>query len=484
MHRIISLSRLIILASWIMCPIFLPRIALAQNGCTVGTSEVPSCAASWLTIHAMRASDFLNTIGSNGGVITIAQANSEIPLLQYAGITRIRISAGSGGTPIAPAVYVAFCQAGIHIDLLANWGLWVEGGVQAVVNNTLYYLNAVNALAPGCIDTIEGINEPDINPALGSTMADRETVADAISMSMWTTIKPLYPNVHIALWAAGGDWDYATGHYMQPNMTAYADYCNMHDYYGSDRNSGNTFFGGDNPGTVTDFTSCQTDVVTNKQAVSTEFGWSVGVPSPSGPNYVNADAQAKMDMSKFLDHVQLGMPASYVFMTQASPGNDVNGFALFDINGNPLESAIALHNLTSILADKGAAASTFTPATISANPSYLLGGLSTLLSNGWITGHFMLVQNSGGALFMLLWNEADVWNYINGSENIISPNPITLNFPELVSGVIYDPFGCSESQSNCTPANGINPVAHFKHVFKVPITLTDHLIVVEITSAL
>ena len=125
MHRIISLSRLIILASWIMCPIFLPRIALAQNGCTVGTSEVPSCAASWLTIHAMRASDFLNTIGSNGGVITIAQANSEIPLLQYAGITRIRISAGSGGTPIAPAVYVAFCQAGIHIDLLANWGLWV-----------------------------------------------------------------------------------------------------------------------------------------------------------------------------------------------------------------------------------------------------------------------------------------------------------------------------------------------------------------------
>ncbi len=479
MCRLIRLNRFIILASLILCSMLLPRIAMAQNGCTVGTPAVPSCAASWLTIHAMRASDFLNTVGSNGGVITMAQANSEIPLLQYAGITRIRMSAGSGGTPIAPAVYVAFCQAGIHIDLLANWGFWVEGGVQGVVNNTLYYLNAVNALAPGCIDTIEGINEPDINPALGSTMADRETVADAISMSMWTTIKPLYPNVHIALWAAGGDWDYATGHYIQPNMTAYADYCNMHDYYGSSINSGNTFFGGGNiPGAVSDFTSCQSDVVTNKQAISSENGWDVGVPSASGPIYVNADAQAKMDMSKLLDHVQLGMPASYVFVTQNTQST---GYGLFDTNGNPLESAIALHNLTSILADNGATAATFKPASISANPSYMLGALSTLLSNGWITGHFMLVQNSRGAMFMLLWNEADVWNYITQSENVIAPNPITLSFSwERVSGTIYDPFGCSETQSNCNPANGINPVAHFTNVFKVPITLTDHLIVVEI----
>ncbi len=85
---------------------------------------------------------------------------------------------------------------------------------------------------------------------------------------------------------------------------------------------------------------------------------------------------------------------------------------------------------------------------------------------------------------MLLWNEADVWNYINGAENVISPNPITLNFsPERVSGIVYDPFGCSESQSNCNPTSGINPVSHFKNVFKVPITLTDHLIVVEITPA-
>ncbi len=481
MNRMISLSRSIIVAFWIMCLICLPRIALAQNGCTVGTHLVASCAATSGTITAMRAADFLNTIGSNGGVITLAQANSEIPQLQYAGITRIRISAGSGGTPIAPAVYVAFCKAGIHIDLMANWGFWVEGGVQAVVNNTLYYLNAVNPLAPGCIDTIEGINEPDINPALGSTMADREAVADAISMAMWTTIKPLYPNIHIALWAAGGDWNYTTYQYDQPNMTAYADYCNMHDYYGSDRNSGNTFYGGDNPGSLSDFISCQTNVVTNKQAISTEFGWSVGVPSPSGPVYINADAQAKMDMSKILDHVQLGMPASYVFVTQNTQST---GWGLFDMNGNALESAIALHNLTSILADRGAAASTFKPTTITADPSYLLGGLSTLLSNGWITGHFILVQRSDGVLFMLLWNEADVWNYINGSENVIPPNPITLNLPERASGIIYDPFGCGETQSNCNPANGINPVSHFNNVFKVPIKLTDHLIIVEITSAL
>jgi len=464
-----------------MCSIFLPRFALAQNGCTVGTSEVPSCAASWLTMPAMRAADFLKVIGSNGGVITLAQADSEIPLLQYAGVTRIRISAGSGGTMIAPAVYVAFCQAGIHIDLLANWNFWVQGGVQAVVNNTLYYLNAVNALAPGCIDTIEGINEPDINPALGSTMADRETVADAISMATWTTIKPLYPNVHIALWAAGGDWNYTTYQYSQPNMTAYADYCNMHDYYGSNRNSGNTFFGGDNPGTLSDFISCQSNVVTNKQAISTEYGWNIGVPSPSGANYVNADAQAKLDMDKLLDHLQLGMPESYVFLTQGSLGN---GYSLFDPNGNPYESAIALHNLTTILADKGATASTFKPASISANPSYLLGALSTLVSNGWITGHFMLVQNSQGAMFMLLWNEANVWNYTNRSENVIAPKPVTLNFSsQRVSGIVYDPFGCGETQSNCNPANGINPVSHFNNVLRVPITLTDHLIVVELTSA-
>jgi len=429
-----------------------------------------------LTVHALRASDFLGTLGANGGVITEAEATSEIPEFQYAGITNNRMSAGSGGTPVAPGVYAAFCEAGIHIDLLANWGFWVNGGVQAVANNSLSYLQAVNSLVPGCINMVEGMNEPDTNTTLGSTYAQRVAVADASSVAIWHTIKPLYPSVPIALWAPGGSWNYSENRSNQPNMTAFADYCTMHDYYGSARNSGDTFFGGDNPGSLSSFSSCQRNVVTGKQAVATEFGWSTSENSPISAGEVNLDSQAKMDMSKFLDHAQLGMPHSYVFSMQAAP------YGIFDNTGAPFEAAIALHNLTSLLRDNGPNAKTFASTTFQINPSSVLSGLATLSSGGLPTGHFLLVQKSNGSLWLLLWNEANVWNSTNMAENVINPATVTINLPGPVSGSIYDPFGCAETQSNCNPLAGMSPVSTFAEATKIPLELTDHLIIVELSS--
>ena len=83
MRRIVSLGRTLILLCCLMGLGAVPLTAAAQSGCITGAVGVASCAATHLTIQAMRASDFLNTIGANSAVITQAQADERLQQLEY-----------------------------------------------------------------------------------------------------------------------------------------------------------------------------------------------------------------------------------------------------------------------------------------------------------------------------------------------------------------------------------------------------------------
>src|SRR5205823_1617448 len=101
---------------------------------------------------------------------------------------------------------------------------------------------------------------------------------------------------------------------------------------------------------------------------------------------VTEDVQAKWLMDTFLSNHVNGVVKTYVYQLEdgyGSPSSDIeNHYGLFTVDGAPKQAATDLHNLTSILADKGANASSFAPGSLDysvsgLDPNY---GFQTLFS--------------------------------------------------------------------------------------------------------
>ena len=242
---------------------------------------------------------------------------------------------------------------------------------------------------------------------------------------------------------------------VMPAGTAYADYANAHNYV-----SGNCHAYVDNvarQAAAPKLNGCwdgafgefhltwlkhydgpPLDHLRAMPKVTTETGWD-SVSDPGGE-----DVQGKVLTNTYLDQFAEGW--SYTFIYELGDGEGGGGHqGLFHSDWTPKLAATYIHNLTTILADPGSGA---TPA-----------ALDYKIPNKPDTVHRMLLQKSNGVFELVVWGEQ-----VQGS------NPVVVELASAASKVsVYD------------VTVGASPVRTLTEVKSIPLTMSDHAMVVEIT---
>lgn len=212
---------------------------------------------------------------------------------------------------------------------------------------------------------------------------------------------------------------------------------------------GTTWSQGYPAATCTSDSGCQNIV----PKVQTEDGWNVVT---AGGSNSNCPAVGNLMVDKFLDNYQLGYSYS-AFYHMVDVSYD-QGWCAYSANPasatdttNALAVATSLHNLTQVLADNS---SNFTPITV----GYPVTGMPS-------TGYFMPIQKSNGMMEYVLWGES----FHSGTTTTV-----TVNLPNGPYSVVnvYD------TTSTVNPSGPPTPTV-YNNVSSVSVGIKDHPIIVE-----
>ena len=428
----------------------------ATDSSGLSASEIFSVsipASSSTGTMPMTASSFLSTLGVNthipytdGGYVNLG---NDLADLQYLGITQVRDTlcyvGEPGSAPLSSFIYLA--QQGIKFTF------FVEAETTAALNNQLSWVDQVNQAVPGSVTAVEGPNEINNQPITYNGVSGLQGAIN-LQEAIYSAVKS-DPNL------SGTAVDYFTGYDAgsigtgpNPSTTpGLADFDTQHPY--------------PNNGQAPAAWVSPTQALPNESpnfgpAVYTETGYSTN-GGTSGA--VNADVQAKYTLDLLMDDAKNGVAKTYLYQLMdayqpGSPQGD-DGFGLFDPNNLPKEAATAIRNLTTILADPGANASTFTPAPL----SYTVTGLPS-------TGNSMVLEKSNGAYDIVVWNEPQIWNESTGTEIAATNVDVNVQLGGTYSEVkLFDPLST------------MTPVETLSNVSSVQLGVTDHPLIVEIEPA-
>lgn len=292
------------------------------------------------------------------------------------------------------------------------------------------YFTALNAA--GVLMAIEGGNEEDdaYPVSLGNTLAGTAQFQQLVYALGQILHLPVINMSFGAGWTATNNWqgDYgAVG-----DLSAYATWGNAHTYP----------LAGQTPSYAIQTINALAKLTAPARPVATtEIGWDVTLFSQA--------IIAKYALDASLDAVLYGNPGLY-FYALYDDGSGQWGF--FNADGTPRPAATALHNLTTLIADTGATAATFTP------------GLLTFTLTGTTSGDSsQIIAKSNGTYWLALWNETEAAN---------SPHTVTVGLPAAASAVtLYDPLV------------GTTAVQSWSNVAAIAVPVTDHPTLLAITPA-
>ena len=191
-----------------------------------------------------------------------------------------------------------------------------------------------------------------------------------------------------------------------------------------------------------------------KPSVITEGGWWTK-PHPRG---VTETVHAKYTLNYLLDAYKQGIVRTYLYeLLDEYPDADGSKmdshFGLFRYNGTAKPAAVALHNMTTILADAGKVVS---PGKL----SYSVDGMPA-------TGYQLLMQKSDGTFVLALWNDARIWDNGNFKERPVANVQVMLNLGVQASTLnVYDPLV------------GVSPTLTRTNIAGLTLSLPDHPIFV------
>jgi hypothetical protein len=402
-------------------------------------------------VQATRASDFVSSIGVNTHVAyyNTAYANIQgvVVDLQYLGINHVRDSAPVwSGSQAWFVSYEIPMAAGIEFDLVIPSDAL---NVQA----DLADLNALETSESGGIDAVEGINEA--GASLTYDGLSGEAAANAFQAQLVAAVDqdPQLQGVQVYNYTAGTDV-YSPSTYTQfGNISADANDGNAHVYAGYQA-----------PTSAFWFMKEQLAGTPNDPFVVTETGYDTmpGMDT-DGSQGVNDDVQAKYTLDDIFDLVKAGASMVYMYeLLDESPDpkmtNHEDHFGLFNNDGTPKKAAVSLHDLTTILADDGGLASSFSSGTL----AYSISNLPS-------TGNSMLLEKSDGSFYLAVWAEPAIWNPTTLQEIAVASTPVTVNLGQVAGSVeVYDPL------------IGTAPIASYMDVSEVTLGITDHPLIIEI----
>jgi len=241
---------------------------------------------------------------------------------------------------------------------------------------------------------------------------------------------------------------------LMPDGTRYADYANVHNYICRKPAiidnmawlNADPVFHGWTDGICVEygktwrkgFAGYSESDLAKLPRVTTETGWVTG-----GPNGLTPEQQGRLYLNLYLAQFKRGFRHTFVYMLRDAGGSDA-GYGIFQTDYQPKRSAIYLHNLTSILADDGGAVA---PAT-----------LDYTIPNPPPTVHDLLLQKGDGTFGLVVW-----------SEKASGSSPITVDLGATRPSVkLYD------------PTTGAAPTQTLTAARSVPLTLSDHPVLLEL----
>ena len=408
-------------------------------------------------VAAIAASSFLDSIGAGAHVAQgVDDPTKSAAALLYAGIREMR----DDGNPSVVGSWIAMHQsAGIRLSLLTNQDV-------ASTTDMAKQLNAAGALL-----AVEGPNEPNNFPVtyMGQTSSYTTTFLPVAQLQrdLYAAVKaePTLKGIPVfhSSEAGGSEPDNVGLQFLtiptgagiaMPDGTAYADFANTHNYVCGHSSSyvdnaawdasdptlngdwdgpyveyGHTWHGG--------FTGYSNADLTTLPKVTTETGWVT-----TGTGAITTEQQGRLFLDLYLSAYKRGFAYTFIYMLRDDP---VQGYwGLFDTSYNPKTSGTYLHNLTTILADTGAAAP---------------GKLDYSIANEPATVHDLLLRKSSGHFELVVWDEK-----LSGGTDSVTVD-LTTSRPTVS---VYD------------PTMGTAAVQTLQTVSSVPLTLSDHPVIVEI----
>jgi hypothetical protein len=376
--------------------------------------------------NATSAAAFIATLGINthidfdaDGYQNLANVESDIA---YLGVKIIRDSA-EVATDAQTWLQVAQATGAKFDDYIA------EGSPADMAAN----LALVTQLAQeGILTSIEGGDEED--DAYPVSLGNSAQITAQFQQQVYALGQQLgLPVINMSFgagWTAANNWegDYPT----VGNLAGYANYANAHTYP----------LAGQLPGSsIATLNTLAQMAASNRPVITTEIGWSTATFSET--------TIAKYVLDATMDGITDGDAGMYFYgLFDDGSGN----WGLFNADGTPRPAATALHDLTSLLADTGANAATFTP-----------GSLNDSLSGTETGDNSMLIEKSDGSFWLSLWNETEAAN---------TPHTVTVNLGVQATTVVeYDPL------------TGTSSIASWSNVSSVQVSVPDHPVLLEIVPA-
>jgi hypothetical protein len=243
---------------------------------------------------------------------------------------------------------------------------------------------------------------------------------------------------------------------LMPEGTVYADYANVHNYLYHPASPGlgdnkawmaadptsacrvDGLFGNHGVTWAKRFRGYAEDELVTLPRVTTETGCTVGGP-------VTEEVHALNLLNLYLAQFKRGWSYTAVYLLRDrtdEAGNQAFGF--FKPDYAPRKAATYLHNFTTILADRGAAA----------RP----GRLDYALAEQPATVHDLLLQRSDGTFFLVVWGER-----LKGSDDV------TVRLGATYPAVrVYDPTA------------GTEPVQTHRRVATLKLTVGDHPLILAV----
>ncbi len=382
----------------------------------------------------LRAADFIATVGVNAHINDphSSYATSHVlAQLQYLGISNLRVS-GYSGSELAK--YLALGAAGMKFDAVT-----VIAPKHPI--NLANEIADLNKIAPD-IKSVEGPNEINTDPVTyhGLTGA---VAADAFQADLYNAVAtdPALAGVQVLAFSlsVGGS---LTGY---GNENAHADEANVHGYASH----------GVPPYYYLGYAVASVPTVTGKPVVVSETGYYTLQDGKSG---VTQYVQGVWDVDILLQDAANGIVNTYLYQLEDGyndePTNPENHYGLYTVDGSPKQAAADIHNLTTILADSGADAGSFTPRPL----DYTVSGLNPDY------GFHTAFAKSSGTFDIALWSEPQFYDAATGVQSPVAPSQVTVALGGKYNLAVYDvvtgttAVQTASAASSVTVALGTDPL--------------------------
>ncbi|MGO7153263.1 calcium-binding protein [Rhizobium leguminosarum] len=204
-----------------------------------------------------------------------------------------------------------------------------------------------------------------------------------------------------------------------------------------------------------------------KPLAITETGYHTSLTADTNGGWegVSEATQAKLLLNTLMDGAALGSKQTFIYelldaYSDPQGTNQEKHFGLFHLDYSAKPAATAIHNLTEILADDGAAKASFSAGTL----DYSIDGLPS-------SARSLLTEKSDGSYQIIVWNEPDIWSQSSDTAIQATTTAVKVNLGASFGSVkVFD------------PVTGTTAVKSLSNVSSLTLDVVDHPVIIEVAG--